>query len=140
MKLYSNLRRRWHNLQNIDECFFFQKKLMIFTGYWPQNPLKNRRSASAFLLIGLILIAKVNYLKKVVIAADYKNIAIVLPELFITLGYFWVSLVMLRTEKVLKKFLDGFVTEWNLSKKLINFNVDIFLNDCLQLLEDVHNG
>ena len=91
---------------------------MVFAGYWPQNPLFNLKSASSFLLIGLILIAKVNYLKKVIIAEENKKIAIVLPELFITLGYFWVSLLMLKTEKVLKVFLDGFEAEWNLCKIL----------------------
>ena len=105
-----------HFLQNVDECFYFQKKLMRFTGCWPQNSLKNWKFALSFLLISIILIAKVIFLKNVISSGDFEQTVLVLPQLIITLGYFWVSFLMLNFEKLLKTLLDQFEVEWNLSK------------------------
>ena len=115
MKIFSNFKRK-HRFRNVDECFYFQKKTMMFTGCWPQNSLKNWKFALSFFLISIILIAKVIFLINVIDAGDFEQTALVLPQLIITLGYFWVSFLMLSFEKVLKTLLDEFEVEWNLSK------------------------
>ena len=115
MNIFRRLSRKWYNLQNVDECFYFQRKLQIYIGNWPQYDLKNWKFSTSIVLIFIFAFsAKSNFLRKAIIAGDFKIGAIVFPELIITFGFFWVSYLMLSTKKVLKLYLDDFQIEWDL--------------------------
>lgn len=117
MVIHKRLFRKWNNLQNINECFYFQRKLQTLLGYWPQNDLRNWRFFISTVAIFLFALSpKSNFLIKAIIAEDYKIAAIVFPEFTMTFGFFWVGWLMLRTEKILKLFMDDFKVEWDLCK------------------------
>ena len=140
---FKKLSIKWKNLQKVDQCFYFQRKLMNTLGIWPQRKLMNLKFITTYsLLIAFVLSAKINYLRKAIITENYKQVAIVIPELNITLGYFWVHFLMVRTEKVLKLLLDEFEIEWNLCKihEHISIIEKIHLYQTFQHEKEVLNG
>lgn len=117
MVLFKKLHKILHRIENPTICLSLDRRILNRTGYWPKHSLKNVKFIGSLVLsITCVLLTKINYLRIVAQAANIKQNVVVIPEIFVLCGFYYVSILLFVTGKTLKMYLEEFEVEWEMSK------------------------
>lgn len=114
--LWKIFKSKLMTILNPKTCFSLDRMILVKTGFWPTRSLKNFKFiGSVFFCIIFVLLAKLNYLRTVIEASNYKQVVVVLPEVITVIGFFLIISLLCAFKETLKELLNEFEIAWEMS-------------------------